>query len=601
MIFSPLYSHPQICYSKPMNKEAYLQEIRHSSAHLLAAAVKTLWPGAKNAIGPAIENGFYEDFDMGDVKLSEDDLPRIEEKMREILKGWSAFEVKEVSAEQARRDFADNPYKLELIEEFAKEGKTLTENNPGNFLDLCKGGHSQRPQEDLKHFKLLSIAGAYWRGDEKNKMLTRVYGTAFAKKSELDAHLEMIEEAKLRDHKKLGKELDLFVFSETVGKGLPLWTPKGSTIRRVLERFIVDEELARGYLHVYTPDLANIALYEKSGHYPYYKDSMYAPIQIDDEQFMLRPMTCPHHFELYLSKPHSYKELPMRYAELAKLYRYEQSGELAGLQRVRTFTLADAHIIARRDQAEEEINGVLDLIEFIADKFHLEFGKDYHYRLSLGDRSDEKKYFKDDKAWDEAENALRTVLTARKAHFVEAPGEAAFYGPKIDVQMKNVNGKEDTAFTVQYDFVMPKRFKLSYINENGEEEQPIVIHRSSIGALERVMAFLIEHFAGAFPLWLAPVQVLLLPIADRHADFAQKAAAELRKAGIRAEADVRSERLQAKIRDATLQKVPFMGIIGDKEIENSSISVRKRGGQDLGQVEIATFMKELQEEIDKKI
>ena len=584
-----------------MNKEAYLKEIRHSSAHLLAAAVKTLWPGAKNAIGPAIENGFYEDFDMGDVKLSEDDLPKIEEKMREILKGWSAFEVKEVSAEQARRDFADNPYKLELIEEFAKEGKTLTENNPGNFLDLCKGGHSQRPQEDLKHFKLLSIAGAYWRGDEKNKMLTRVYGTAFAKKSELDAHLEMIEEAKLRDHKKLGKELDLFVFSETVGKGLPLWTPKGSTIRRVLERFIVDEELARGYLHVYTPDLANIALYEKSGHYPYYKDSMYAPIQIDDEQFMLRPMTCPHHFELYLSKPHSYKELPMRYAELAKLYRYEQSGELAGLQRVRTFTLADAHIIARRDQAEEEINGVLDLIEFIADKFHLEFGKDYHYRLSLGDRSDEKKYFKDDKAWGEAENALRTVLTARKAHFVEAPGEAAFYGPKIDVQMKNVNGKEDTAFTVQYDFVMPKRFKLSYINENGEEEQPIVIHRSSIGALERVMAFLIEHFAGAFPLWLAPVQVLLLPIADRHADFAQKAAAELRKAGIRAEADVRSERLQAKIRDATLQKVPFMGIIGDKEIENSSISVRKRGGQDLGQVEIATFMKELQEEIDKKI
>jgi threonyl-tRNA synthetase len=382
---------------------------------------------------------------------------------------------------------------------------------------------------------------------------------------------------------------------------LPLWTPKGSAVRRELERFIVDEELQRGYLHVYTPDLASLELYKKSGHYPYYKDSMYAPITIDDEQFMLRPMTCPHHFELYLNKPHSYKELPIRYAELAKLYRYEQSGELAGLQRVRMFTLADAHIIARRDQAEKEINNVLDLIEYIARVFQLVPGKDYHYRLSLGDRKDEKKYFKDDASWNYAEETLRKVLVDRKAHFVEAPKEAAFYGPKIDIQMKNVNGKEDTAFTVQYDFVMPKRFNLVYINEEGREEQPIVIHRSSIGAIERVMAFLIEHYAGAFPLWLSPVQIVLLPIADRHLEFAEKVTKELQSHGIRAEVDTRSERLQAKIRDATLQKVPFMGIIGDKEIAGGGISVRTRSGEDLGSIEISTLLKQLLHDIDKKV
>jgi threonyl-tRNA synthetase len=597
----PLSKTASLSYNKAMNSSKNLDPIRHSCAHLLAAAVKQIWPDAKNAIGPSIETGFYQDFDMGDIKLTDADFEKIETKMRELLKNWHAFEVKEVSVEQAKKDFADNPYKLELIEEFGEQGKKLTENDPGNFLDLCKGGHCEDPQNEMQHFKLLSLAGAYWRGDEKNKMLTRIYGTAFPTKKELEDHLVMLEEAKKRDHKKLGKELDLFVFSETVGKGLPLWTPKGSAVRRELERFIVDEELKRGYLHVYTPDLANLALYEKSGHYPYYKDSMYAPITIDDEQYMLRPMTCPHHFELYLNQPHSYKELPMRYAELAKLYRYEQSGELSGLLRVRTFTLADAHIVAKKDQAEAEINGVLDLIEHLADVFQLKHGDDYHYRLSLGDRADEKKYFKDDASWDFAEDTLRKVLKQRNAHFVEAPAEAAFYGPKIDVQMRNVNGKEDTAFTVQYDFVMPKRFKLTYVNEHGEEEQPIVIHRSSIGAIERVMAFLIEKYAGAFPTWLAPVQVVLLPIADRHNEFTKKVQNEFQMAGIRVEVDVRSERLQAKIRDATLQKVPFMGIIGDKEVDTGAISVRKRGGEDLGSQEIASFLKELKQSIDKKI
>jgi threonyl-tRNA synthetase len=583
-----------------MSTNDNLSNIRHSTAHLLASAMLELYPETKLTIGPAIESGFYYDFDLAEQKISEEDFPIIEKKMREILKTWGAFTHREITEKEAREYYKNNPYKLELIEEIVKRGEKITFYKIGDFEDLCRGGHSEEPKKDIGAFKLLSIAGAYWRGDEKNKMLTRIYGTAFSTKKELDDYLEMLEEAKKRDHKKLGKELDLFVFSETVGKGLPLWTPKGSTIRRILERFIVDEEIKRGYLHVYTPDLANIALYEKSGHYPYYKESMYAPIIIDDEQFMLRPMSCPHHFELYLSAPHSYKELPIRYAELAKLYRYEQSGELAGLQRVRAFTLADAHIIARKDQAEEEINKVLDLIEFIASKFHLEFGKDYHYRLSLGDRKDEKKYYKNDEAWDQAEETLRKVLQERKAHFVEAPAEAAFYGPKIDVQMKNVNGKEDTAFTVQYDFVMPERFKLTYINEHGEEEQPIVIHRSSIGAIERVMAFLIEKYAGAFPLWLAPVQVVLLPIADRHNEFTEKAAQQLRDGGIRVEADTRSERLQAKIRDATLQKVPFMGIIGDKEVTENVISVRKRNGDDLGQIKIPSFLEQLLKEIDKK-
>jgi threonyl-tRNA synthetase len=583
-----------------MSSQEHLQNIRHSCAHLIAAAMLELYPNTKLTIGPAIENGFYYDFEF-ENPISEEEFPKIEQKMHEILKTWSGFSHREVSEAEAKEFYKDNPYKKELIEEIVKKHEKITFYKAGNFEDLCRGGHSEDPKKDIGAFKLLSIAGAYWRGDEKNKMLTRIYGTAFPTKKELDDHLVMLEEAKKRDHKKLGKELDLFVFSETVGKGLPLWTPKGSTVRRILERFIIDEELKRGYLHVYTPDIANIALYEKSGHYPYYKDSMYAPITIDDEQFMLRPMTCPHHFELYLSKPRSYKELPLRFAELGKLYRYEQSGELSGLQRVRTFTLADAHIIARPDQAEAEINNVLDLIEFISNIFQLKPGTDYHYRLSLGDRDDEKKYFKDDVSWDRAEDVLRKVLQDRKAHFVEAPGEAAFYGPKIDVQMKNVNGKEDTAFTVQYDFVMPKRFKLTYITEEGTEEQPIVIHRSSIGAIERVMAFLIEKYAGAFPTWLAPVQVVLLPIADRHNEFAEKVKTELQDKGIRVEVDIRSERLQAKIRDATLQKVPFMGIIGDKEIDDGAISVRMRNGEDLGSVKIAPFLQQLQNEIDKKI
>ncbi len=404
-----------------------------------------------------------------------------------------------------------------------------------------------------------------------------------------------------KDHKKLGRELDLFTFSDTVGKGLPLWTPKGSTVRRELERWVVDEEIKDGYLHVYTPDIAKLDLYKKSGHYPYYKDSMYAPIKIEDEEFMLRPMSCPHHFELYLSRPHSYKELPLRIAELAKLYRFEKAGELMGLQRTRSFCLADAHIICRKDQASAEINQVLNLIEKLSHVLGLEPGKNYTYRLSLGDRSDDKKYYKDDSAWDHAEEILRQALIERKAHFVEAPGEAAFYGPKIDIQMKNVNGKEDTAFTVQYDFVMPKRFNLNYVNEKGEDEQAIVVHRSSIGAIERVIAYLIEHFGGAFPVWLAPVQAVILPITDKQLDYAKKVEGQLKSANIRVELDDRSEPLGARIRDAQMQKVPYMLIVGKKEQESQTVSERGRSGKDHGQHSLNEFIVNIRKEIDEKV
>ncbi|MBX4191583.1 MAG: threonine--tRNA ligase [Candidatus Doudnabacteria bacterium] len=577
----------------------HLDNLRHSAAHLLAAAVMKMWPNTKRAIGPAIEDGFYFDFEF-ENPISEKDFPKIEKTMKELVKHWKGFERHELSAEDAKKEYPSNQYKHELIDEFSGKGETLSFYKSGEYWDLCRGGHVEDPKKELQHFKLLSVAGAYWRGSEKNPMLTRIYGTAFPTKEELEEHLNRLEEAKKRDHKKLGKELDLFVFSDMVGKGLPLFTPKGSAIRRELERFVVDEEIKRGYQHVYTPDIAKLDLYKKSGHYPYYKDSMYSPIKIEDEEFMLRPMSCPHHYELYLSKPHSYRELPIRIAELAKLYRFEQSGELTGLQRVRTFCLADAHIFARKDQAESEIAQALDLIEYLCSTLGLKLGEDYRYRLSLGDRQDEKKYFKDDKSWNHAEKALRNVLTKRQAPYFEAENEAAFYGPKIDIQMKNVNDKEDTAFTVQYDFVMPKRFELNFTNESGEDEEPIVIHRSSIGAFERSIAFLIEKYAGAFPVWLSPVQAKILPISDKFNDYAKNVFDQLRENNIRVELDDRSESVGKKIREAEMEKVPYMLIVGEKEVEAKSVSVRARNQKDLGTLDLDNFIKQIIDEIKNR-
>ncbi|MBI5405933.1 threonine--tRNA ligase [Candidatus Kaiserbacteria bacterium] len=407
---------------------------------------------------------------------------------------------------------------------------------------------------------------------------------------------------KERDHKKLGKELDLFTFSDSVGKGLPLFTPKGSVVRRELERFIVDEEIRRGYLHVYTPDIAKIDLYKKSGHYPHYKDSMYAPIEIDKEQFMLRPMTCPHHFELYLRKPVSYRELPMRIAELAKLYRYEQSGEIMGLQRVRTFCLADAHIIcANEEQAVDEISGALDLIEYVTSVFDLALDVDYRYRLSLGDRANTEKYYANDDGWEKAEDLLRKLMQKRGSKFEEAKDEAAFYGPKIDIQMKNVNGKEDTAFTVQYDFCMPERFDLSYIGEDGEKHRAFVVHRSSIGAIERIMAFLIEKYAGAFPLWLAPVQATVLSVSEKHAAYAREVANALRAENIRANVDDTNESLGKKIRNAKTEKIPYSLVVGDAEVAAKTVSVDSRDHGKLGATSLSDFIAKAVEEIrDRK-
>jgi threonyl-tRNA synthetase len=558
-----------------------------------------LYPGTKRTIGPAIENGFYFDFEFKEP-ISEQNFATIENKMHQLAKTWKGFERIDVSKEEAEREFKDNEFKRELIEEFAKEGQKLTLYKSGEYSDLCRGGHVEHPDKELKHFKLLSIAGAYWRGDEKNPMLTRIYGTIWPTAEELEQHLQNLEEAKLRDHRKLGAELDLFTFSDLVGKGLPIWTPKGSTVRRELERFVVDEEIKRGYLHVYTPDIAKLDLYKTSGHYPYYKDTMYAPIKIDEEEFMLRPMTCPHHFELYKSKQRSYRDLPMRLAELAKLYRYEKSGELTGLMRVRSFCLADAHIIAMPSQAKDEINEVLDLIEYAAGIWGLKQGDDYRFRLSLGDRKDDTKYYKDDQSWDFAEEVLRQVLKDRKSIYFEAENEAAFYGPKIDVQMKNVHGKEETAFTVQYDFVMPKRFKLKYVDQNGQEQEPIVIHRSSIGAIERTMGFLIEKFGGAFPIWVAPVQVAIVPISQDQAKYAQNIAAQLRAANVRVELMLDAESMQNKIRKAEAEKVPYILVMGKQEVANETVNVRRRGKKNDGEWTMPNFLAKVQKEIADK-
>src|SRR3989344_1682224 len=578
-----------------------LDKLRHSAAHLLAAAVIELYPKAKRAIGPAIKDGFYYDFDFGQIKISKEELPKIEAKMRRIVAGWDKFAKKMLTAAEAKKQHPQNPYKHELIDEFSQGGKKkVSFYQAGDFADLCRGGHVDNPASQLKHFKLLSVAGAYWRGDEKNPMLTRIYGTIFPTQKELDDYLEQQEEAKKRDHRILGQELGFFAFSARVGKGLPLFTQKGATIWRVLERFVVDEEISRGYQHVRTPNLAKTDLYKKSGHYPYYKDTMYPPMVIDHEELILRPMTCPHHFALYQSKPRSYKDLPLRFAEMASLYRYEKSGELTGLIRVREFTLADSHNFVRKSQAEDEVNLVLDLIEFISQTLGLKKGQDFYYRLSLGDRKNKTKYFDSPQDWDEAEKLLKKVLDDRHAPYETALDEAAFYGPKVDVQMKNVSGKEDTAFTVQYDFCLPARFNLEYTNEKGESEQPVVIHRSSVGAMERSIGFLIEHYAGAFPVWLAPIQAVVLPVGRDHQAYAQKVAAGLTQAGIRVELDDRNATLNAKVRDASGQKIPYILVVGDKEKQANSVAVRTRNNQNLGPMPLAKFSAQVVRAIEEK-
>jgi len=584
---------------KKVNKlEKELEAIRHSTEHVLTQAMLKLYPGLKMAMGPAIEDGFYFDFDY-DKQINEKDFPKIKKEMQKIINKDLPFKKQVIEVSEARKLFPNNPYKQEWLDEIEERKEKAVIYKTGNeFVDLCGGPHVKSTGQ-IKAFKLLYVAGAYWRGDEKNKMLTRIYGTAFKTKKELDEYLKAQEEARKRDHRKLGKDLGLFVFAEEVGPGLPLLTEKGATIRRELERFVIDEEIKRGYQHVYTPDLAKVKLYEISGHYPYYKDTMYPVMQVDDDELILRPMACPHHFMLFKSKPRSYKELPLKMAEVAKLYRYEKSGELTGLMRVRSFCLADSHIFCRKEQAASTIKEVIKLIDFMAGKLKLKKGKDYWFRLSLGDPKNKEKYYDDPKNWAQGEKILKHVLDSMKAPYVVAKDEAVFYGPKIDVQMKNVAGKEDTAFTVQYDFYMPVRFKLEYTNEKGEKEQPIVIHRSSIGSLERTMAFLIEHYAGNFPLWLAPEQMWVIPVGKQHIKYAKDVAKNLAENNFRYKLKDENESVSKKIRNGEVQKIPYLLVVGDEEKKEKSVRVREKG-KDLGKIKLTKFIEKAKIKIEKK-
>ncbi len=575
-----------------------LNNLRHSAAHLLAAAVLELYPNTKNTIGPAIDSGFYYDFDFTDP-ISEDDISRIEDKMRELLPKWTEFSHREVSLDEAREIYKDNPYKLELIEEFGQEGKSLTVYSCGGFDDLCKGGHSEHPNQDIKAFKLLSLAGAYWRGSEKNKMLTRIYGTAFASQAELDQHLEMLEEAKRRDHRRIGKDQELFFIDDLVGKGLIMWLPKGTIIKDSIQNLAEEMEKNAGYQRVSTPHIAKQELFLTSGHLPYYKDGMYPEMVMDDGTYYLKAMNCPHHHQIYRFKNRSYRELPLRLAEYGMCYRNELSGTLAGLLRVRALQMNDAHIYTRKDQVKDEFKAVLNLTMEYFKIFGLE---DYWFRLSKWDPNHTDKYIDQPENWEYTQGVLREVLEEMKVKFVEADDEAAFYGPKVDVQFKSVIGREETMSTIQLDFAAKERFNLSYVDDQGNENNEVfVIHRAPLSTHERFMAFLIEHYAGAFPTWLSPVQAIFVPIADRNLEHCQEMAKILMDAGIRVEVDSRSETMQSKIRDAQLQKIPYMLVVGDKEQEKGQVvAIRTRKGENKGVLPINEFLEQLKIEIESK-
>jgi threonyl-tRNA synthetase len=575
------------------NPEA-LEVYRHSTAHLLAAAVLELFPETKLGIGPPIESGFYYDFERSQPFTNED-LEKIEQRMWEIQARDLPYERKYTRKEDGLRMYADQHMKVELIQERA--GEIFSEYTLGpHFIDFCRGPHVPSTKK-LKAFKLLSLAGAYWKGSEKNQQLQRIYGTAFFSKKDLEDYLQRLEEAKRRDHRKLGRELELFTVNETVGAGLPLWLPKGATIRRVLEDYIVAKERAQGYEHVYSPDLAKVDLYKRSGHWEHYHEDMFPPMDLETEQMVLRPMNCPHHILIYESKKHSYRELPVRIAELGTMYRYERSGVLSGLSRVRCMTLNDAHIFCTQDQIKQEFTNVMHLVE----EAYKDLGiTKYSYRLSLGDRANKEKYVDNDAMWELGENILRDTMNGLGLKFREAKGEAAFYGPKVDIQFADVLGHEETYSTIQLDFHLPNQFKLEYVGADGKDHRPVMIHRGVISTMERMVSYLIELYAGAFPMWLAPVQVTVLPITDRHVEYARKVYARLEAAGLRAHLDDRNEKVNLKIREAQLQKVPFMLVIGDREAEADSVSVRHRKHGDMGAKPVGQFIEEARALVDTK-
>ncbi|MBG9768994.1 threonine--tRNA ligase [Bacillus vallismortis] len=576
--------------------EEGLQIMRHSTAHLLAQAIKRIYKDVKFGVGPVIENGFYYDVEMEEA-ITPEDLPKIEKEMKKIVNANLPIVRKEVSREEAKARFAEigDDLKLELLDAIP-EGETVSIYEQGEFFDLCRGVHVPSTGK-IKEFKLLSLAGAYWRGDSNNQMLQRVYGTAFFKKADLEEHLRMLEEAKERDHRKLGKELKLFANSQKVGQGLPLWLPKGATIRRIIERYIVDKEISLGYEHVYTPVLGSKELYETSGHWEHYQEGMFPPMEMDNETLVLRPMNCPHHMMIYKQDIHSYRELPIRIAELGTMHRYEMSGALSGLQRVRGMTLNDAHIFVRPDQIKDEFIRTVRLIQDVYEDFGL---SDYTFRLSYRDPEDTEKYFDDDEMWNKAQSMLKEAMDEIGHDYYEAEGEAAFYGPKLDVQVKTAIGKEETLSTVQLDFLLPERFDLTYIGEDGKQHRPVVIHRGVVSTMERFVAFLIEEHKGALPTWLAPVQFQVIPVSPAvHLDYAKKVQERLQREGLRVEVDIRDEKIGYKIREAQMQKIPYMLVVGDQEAENGAVNVRKYGEQNSDTISLDDFVKKAVAEAKK--
>ncbi|WP_273832584.1 threonine--tRNA ligase [Guptibacillus sedimenti] len=575
-----------------------LEVLRHSTAHLMAQAIKRLYGDVKLGVGPVIDSGFYYDIDCP-VSITPEDLPKIEKEMKKIIN--ENLEVKRIvvsraEAEKMFKEIGDD-LKLELLEAIPDD-EQVTIYEQGEFFDLCRGPHVPSTSK-IKAFKLLSIAGAYWRGDSENQMLQRIYGTAFPKQSQVEEYLRLLEEAKERDHRKLGKELKLFTISQEVGQGLPIWLPRGATIRRTIERYIVDLEERLGYNHVYTPHLANVELYKTSGHWDHYQDDMYPPMKMDEtEELVLRPMNCPHHMMIYKNDLKSYRSLPYRVAELGTMHRYEMSGALAGLQRVRSMTLNDAHIFCRPDQIKQEFIEVVELIQEVYKDFNI---SDYSFRLSYRDPADKKKYIDNDEMWEKAQKMLKEAMDDLNVEYVEAEGEAAFYGPKLDVQVKTALGKEETLSTVQLDFLLPERFDLSYIGEDGNHHRPVVIHRGVVSTMERFVAFLIEEYKGAFPTWLAPIQAEIIPVSEVHLEYAKSVQKKLQRAGIRVEVDERNEKIGYKIREAQMQKIPYMLVVGDKEVEGEAVNVRRYSQQDSETVSLNEFTARIEEEIkDKK-
>ena len=585
---------------KNIKEDEKLNVMNHSCAHLLAQAVKHLYPGAKFWVGPVIEDGFYYDIDLGDYTLTDDDLPKIEHEMKKIAKDGKRIVRHEISKEEALEMFKDDEYKIDLINNMDEKDTVISCYTQGDFTDLCRGPHLETVKE-LKYFKLVKFSGAYWKGDANNKMLQRIYGVCFQTEDDLNEYLKELEEAKLRDHRKIGKDLEIYMSSDLIGKGLPLFLPNGYVLWRTLQNYITDKELQHGYKHVHTPDVGSKELYVTSGHWDHYKDDMFPAMELDGETYVLRPMNCPHHMVLFTNKIHSYRDMPVRIAEVANDFRYEAAGAVKGIERTRAFTQNDSHIFCRPDQVEQEFNGVVNLILEVYKDMHIDVSK-CEFRLSLRDKySKTNKYFDDDEMWDNAENALRKTLNDIGLNYYEAKDEAAFYGPKLDILVKPAVGNAVALSTIQLDFLLPRRFELSYIDENGEKVTPVVIHRAILGSLDRFIAFYLEETIGKLPLWLAPVQIAILPVnSEYHLDYANELCDKLKEAGFRTEVFAKDEKLSYRIREVQLKKIPLSLIIGDNEMNSDNISYRKFGEQNTTTVSYDEFVNRVKNCIDNK-